>query len=58
MPQIMKATRQAIATLSVADAARTLATNADGVLLFRDADTRGISALYRNADGELVLVET
>jgi len=30
----------------------------DGVLVFRDTETAGISVLFRRSDGELTLVET
>jgi putative sigma-54 modulation protein len=58
MPQILRTTRQAISPMSVADAARQAVSNGEGVVIFRDVDTRAISVLYRRSDGELTLVET
>jgi putative sigma-54 modulation protein len=58
MPQILRTTRQAISPMSVADAAREAVSNGEGVVIFRDVDTRAISVLYRRSDGELTLVET
>ena len=58
MPPILRASRQAVKPMSAADAARQLAANGDGVVVFRDVETRSISVLYRRPDGELALVET
>ena len=58
MPRILRATRQAIKRMSAADAARQLDADGDGVVVFRDVETRSISVLYRRADGELALLET
>jgi putative sigma-54 modulation protein len=58
MPQIFKSARQAIVPMSVAEAARQAAANGDGVVIFRDLDTRSISVLCRRGDGELTLIET
>jgi putative sigma-54 modulation protein len=58
MPQVMRAARQSITLMSVADAAREAASNGEGVVIFRDVETRSISVLYRRANGELTLVET
>lgn len=58
MPQIFKSARQAIVSMSVADAARQAAANGEGVVIFRDLDTRSISVLCRRSDGELTLIET
>jgi putative sigma-54 modulation protein len=58
MPPILRASRQAVQPMSAADAARQLAANGDGVVVFRDVETRSISVLYRRADGELALLET
>ena len=57
MPRILKATRQAIKPMSVADAARELEAG-DGLVIFRDLDRESISVLYRQRNGELTLVET
>lgn len=58
MPQIFKSARQAIVSMSVADAARQAAANGEGVVIFRDLDTRSISVLCRRSNGELTLIET
>jgi putative sigma-54 modulation protein len=58
MPRILRATRQAIKRMSAADAARQLDADGDGVVVFRDVETKAISVLYRRANGELTLVET
>jgi putative sigma-54 modulation protein len=57
MPRILRAERQALKAMSVADAAREIDVNGDGVVIFRDAETSAISVLYRR-NGELTLVET
>jgi putative sigma-54 modulation protein len=58
MPPILRASRQAVQPMSAADAARQLDAGGDGVVVFRDLETRSISVLYRRPDGELALVET
>jgi putative sigma-54 modulation protein len=58
MPPILRATRQALASMSVADAARALAVDGDGVVLFRDVETASVSVLYRRRNGDLTLVQT
>ena len=58
MPRILKATRQAIKPMSVADAAREVEAGNGGLVIFRDLDRDSISVLYRQRDGELTLVET
>ncbi len=58
MPHILRASRQAIKPMSVADAAREVQAVGEGVLVFRDVETAAISVLYRRLDGELTLVET
>src|SRR6185436_14619650 len=58
MPPILRASRQAVQPMSAADAARPLDAGGDGVVVFRDLETRSISVLYRRPDGELALVET
>jgi putative sigma-54 modulation protein len=57
MPHIIKSARQPIIPMTVADAARQ-ASNGEGIVIFRDVETRTISVLYRRANGELTLVET
>lgn len=58
MPRILRASRQAVKAMSIADAAREIDANGEGVVVFRDAETAGISVLFRRRDGELTLVET
>jgi putative sigma-54 modulation protein len=58
MPRILRATRQPVKPMSVADAAREIEAGGDGVVVFRDLETAAVSVLYRRTDGELTLVET
>jgi putative sigma-54 modulation protein len=58
MPQIFRASRQALKAMSVSEAARAIDANGEGVLVFRDAETAAITVLFRRANGELTLVET
>jgi hypothetical protein len=58
MPRILRATRQTVRSMSVADAAREFAGNGDGIVIFLDAETASISVLYRRSDGEVTLVQT
>jgi putative sigma-54 modulation protein len=58
MPRILRASRQAIRTMSVSDAARQIDVDGDGVVVFRDPDTSVINVLFRRRNGELTLVET
>jgi hypothetical protein len=58
MPRILKASRQLIRPMSVADAARQVEANGEGVVVFRDVETEAISVMYRGPDGQLALVET
>jgi hypothetical protein len=58
MPRILRASRQAVKAMSVADAAREIDAIGDGVVVFRDAETAALSVLYRRHNGELTLVET
>ena len=58
MPPILRASRQAVKAMSVADAAREVGASDEGVLVFRDSETAGISVLFRRTNGELTLVET
>jgi putative sigma-54 modulation protein len=57
-PRILRSTRQALKAMSVADALREVEATTEGVLVFRDAETAGISVLFRQSNGELTLVET
>lgn len=58
MPRILRASRQALKAMSVADALRQVEADGEAVLVFRDAETTGISVIVRGSDGELTLVET
>jgi putative sigma-54 modulation protein len=53
----LKASRQAIKPMSVADAARE-AEEGEGCVVFRDLETQAINVVYRRQDGQLALVET
>jgi putative sigma-54 modulation protein len=57
MPRILRATRQTIKAMSVADAARMIDGDPDGIVIFYDTERDSVSVLYRR-DGELTLVET
>src|SRR3982751_6633693 len=57
MPRILRATRQTIRSMSVADATREIDAKGDGLVIFRDTERETISVLYRR-NGELTLVET
>jgi len=57
MPRILRATRQTIEAMSVADATRAIEANGDGLVIFRDVERDSVSVLYRR-NGELTLVET
>jgi hypothetical protein len=56
MPRIFRAERQAIKTMSVAEAARQV-DRRNPLIVFRDAETAELAVLYRR-DGELTLIET
>jgi putative sigma-54 modulation protein len=58
IPPILRASKQALKAMSVADAAREVGSTNEGLLVFRDAETAGISVLFRRTNGELTLVET
>ena len=58
MPRILRAERQRVRTMTVADAARQIDGNADTIVVFRDAETSTVSVLYRARNGELTLVAT
>jgi hypothetical protein len=57
MPRILRSTRQTIRPMSVAEAARAVDANGDGLVVFRDTETASVSVLYRRGDGELTLVQ-
>jgi len=58
LPPIMRASRQAVKAMSVAEAAREVRAMSEGLVVFRDAETENISVLFRRTNGELTLVET
>lgn len=58
MPRILRASRQTVKPMSVADAAREMDAGADGVVVFHDVETSTLSVLYRRQNGELTLVQT
>jgi Sigma 54 modulation/S30EA ribosomal protein C terminus len=58
MPRIVRASRQPLKPMSVADAAREIDAGGDGVVVFRDLQTSAVNVLYRRGNGELTLVET
>jgi putative sigma-54 modulation protein len=57
VPRILRASRQRLQAMSVADAARQI-DGGEGVVVFRDVETYAVSVLYRAPSGELTLVET
>ena len=57
MPRTLNASRQAIKVSSVADAARTLDGNRDGIVVFLDPESGLINVMYRRRNDELTLVE-
>ena len=56
MPRILRAERQVVRVMSLADAARQIDGHADAIVIFRDAETAAVSVLYRRRNGELTLV--
>ena len=58
MPRVLRASREPLKPMSVADAAREVDAGGDGVVVFRNTDSQAISVLYRCPNGELTLVET
>ena len=58
MPRVLRASREAVKPMSVEQAIREVEAGGDGVVVFRNADSQGISVLYRRPNGELTLVET
>jgi putative sigma-54 modulation protein len=57
MPRILRSSRQAIKSMSVAEAARAIDSRSDDLVVFLDPERSSISILYRR-NGELTLVET
>jgi putative sigma-54 modulation protein len=58
MPPILRASRQAVKAMSVAEAAREVGATDEGLIVFRDAETAVLSVLFRRTNGELTLIET
>lgn len=56
MPRVLRTARQSIRALSVADATRRLDSRPGDPFVFRDAETDELNILYRDTNGELVLV--
>ena len=56
MPKIYRAERQAIRTMSIAEAVRHV-DRSTPIVVFRDTETGGIAVVYKR-DGDLTLVET
>jgi putative sigma-54 modulation protein len=54
----IRTTRESVKPMSVEDAARECEAGGDGVVVFRNAESKAISVLYRRRNGELTLVET
>ena len=57
MPRILRSSRQALKSMSVAEAARAIDSRNDDLIVFHDPERSSISVLYRR-NGELTLVET
>ena len=57
-PRILRASKETVKPMSVEDAAREIEAGGDGVVVFRNPESQGISVLYRRRNGELALVET
>lgn len=57
MPPIVRASRQALRPMSLADATRELEADGDGVVMFHDVETASVSVLYRRRNGDLTLVQ-
>jgi len=58
MPPILRASRQSVKAMSVAEAAREVGASGEGLIVFRDAETAVLSVLFRRTNGELTLIET
>jgi putative sigma-54 modulation protein len=58
MPRIVRASRQRVRPMSLADAAREMEAAGDGLVVFHDVETATLSVLYRRRNGELTLVQT
>jgi putative sigma-54 modulation protein len=56
-PRVIRSRRFVAKPMTMDEAALLVGGNGDGVLVFRDADTRRISVLFRRRDGNLGLIE-
>ena len=54
----VRTTREPVKPMTVEDAAREIEAGGDGVVVFRNAESRAVSVMYRRRNGELALVET
>jgi putative sigma-54 modulation protein len=57
VPRVIRATRYAVKPMSVEDAALRVGAGAETFLVFRNADTDGVSIVYRRKDGNFGLIE-
>jgi putative sigma-54 modulation protein len=57
MPRVLRASRQTLKPMSVADAAREVDAGGDGVVVFRDVETATVSVMFRRRTGELTLLQ-
>ena len=57
-PRILQTLSKPLRAMSVADAAREIGADGDGIVVFRDLKTASISVIGRRGSGELTLVET
>jgi putative sigma-54 modulation protein len=55
--RIVRTTRETIKAMSIEEAAQAIEAGDDGVVVFRNADSRAINVLYRRRNGDLTLVE-
>ena len=58
MPRTLRASRQVVKSMSVADAARQVDAKGERIVVFLDTETSSVSVIYRASDGELTLVQT
>jgi putative sigma-54 modulation protein len=56
-PRVLRASRYVIKPMSIEDAALRVEAGPDTFLVFRNAETDGVSILYRRKDGNLGLIE-
>ena len=58
MPRTLRASRQVVKSMSVADAARQVDAKGERIVVFLDTETSSVSVIYGASDGELTLVQT